>query len=122
MKQGLFQLIYFTYLHNQLAIGLLVAALVSLFLLIKKPSRRYIFFFLGFLLLLFHFEYQKHIVQDLAEQTIATLFLEEGHYRWRWLTKVSIYHLAPFLLWLSGWGGVILGLIDPSFEQKKKLN
>lgn len=112
MKQGLFHLFYFTYLHNQLVIGLAIAAIVALILLIKKPQRRLVFFFLGFLLLILHFEYQKHIVQDLAEQTIATLFLEEGNYRFRWLTKVSLYHLVPFLLWLSGWGSLVLGLID----------
>ncbi|MDO5561159.1 MAG: hypothetical protein Q4G02_00040 [bacterium] len=122
MKQGLFQLIYFTYLHNQLAIGLALAALVSLFILIKKPARRYVFFFIGFILLLLHFEYQKHIVQDLAEQTISTLFLEEGHYRWRWFTKVTLYHLTPFLLWLAGWGSVILGILNPRFNKKEKLS
>ncbi len=110
MKQGLFQLIYFTYIHNQLLIGLAVALISSLLLLLKKPQRRYVWFLLGFLFLIIHFEYQKHIVKDLTEQTIATLFLEEGYYRGRWLTRVALYHLVPFLLWLAGWGNIILGL------------
>ena len=116
LGQGIFQLIYFTYLHNQLVIGMLAAALVSLWLLIKKPTRQLVFFFLGFLILIFHFEYQKHIVQDLADQTISTLFLEEGHYRFRWLTKVAIYHGLPLLMWLAGWGSIILGLINAQFS------
>ncbi len=118
MKQGLFQLIYFTYLHNQLAIGLIIAALVALILLLKKPQRQYVFFFLGFLLLILHFEYQKHIVKDLADQTIATLFLEEGNYRFRWLTKVGLYHLVPLIMWLLGWGSIILGLLNDEIKWK----
>lgn len=120
MKQGLFQLIYFTYLHNQLVIGLALACLASLFLLIKKPQRRYVWFFIGFLILILHFEYQKHIVKDLADQTIATLFLEEGNYRWRWLTKVGLYHLTPLLLWLGGWASVVAGIFNWRGEKKIK--
>lgn len=112
MKQGLFQLIYFTYLHNQLVIGFLLAFLASLFLLIKKPERRQVWFLLGFLILILHFEYQKHIVQDLADQTISTVFLEEGNDKWRRLTKLALYHFTPFVLWLSGWTSIILGLFN----------
>lgn len=118
MKQGLFQLIYFTYLHNQLVIGFLLALIGSLLMLIKKSERRYIWFFLGFLFLIFHFEYQKHIVQDLADQTISTLFLEAGHDRWRRLTGLVIYHFVPLALWLSGWTGIILGIFG--WQPKKK--
>lgn len=121
MKQGIFQLIYFTYLHNELVIGLFLALLASIICLIKKPTRQLVFFLLGFLCLILQFEYQKHIVQGLAEQTIATLFLEEGHYRGRWLTQVAIYHLVPLLLWLAGWGCVILGIINVNFENWRKV-
>ncbi|MBQ6437975.1 hypothetical protein IJJ12_01165 [bacterium] len=110
LGQGIFQLIYFTYLHNQLVIGFLLTAGVALYALIKKPTRERVFWFVGFLVLMLHFEYQKHIVADLADQTIATLFLEEGHYRFRWLTQVFIYHAIPLVMWLVGWGSVILGL------------
>ncbi|MBQ6154384.1 hypothetical protein IJI99_00700 [bacterium] len=116
MKQGIFQLIYFTYLHNELVIGLCLALAATIICLIKKPTRQLVFFLLGFLMLIFHFEYQKYIVQGLADQTIATLFLEEGHYRGRWLTQVAIYHLVPLLLWLTGWGCVILGLLNVNEE------
>lgn len=117
MKQGLFQLVYFTFLHNELAIGLAVVALISLIILIKKPSRQYVFFFIGFLILLFHFEYNKHIVQDLADQTVSTVFLEEGNYRARWATNGLIYHFIPTLLWLAGWGSIALALINPQFKK-----
>jgi 4-hydroxybenzoate polyprenyltransferase len=119
MKQGLFQLVYFTFLHNSLAIGLAVAAGVALLMLIKRPQRKYVFFFVGFLILLFQFEYDKHIVKDLAEQTVGTVFLEEGNYRARWLTQAAIYHLVPTVLWVVGWGGVVLGVLDPDFGKMR---
>ncbi len=120
LKQGVFQLFYFTYLHNELAIGLAIVCLISLLLLIKKPQRQLVFFFLGFLILLFHFEYQKHIVQDLADQTVATLFLEEGYYRGRWLVKVMIYHFIPLILWLTGWGSLTIALLGFNHSSSKK--
>jgi hypothetical protein len=49
-------------------------------------------------------------VDDLAEQTVNTLFLEEGHFQLRWLVNTSIYHFLPLLFWLSGWASVILGI------------
>lgn len=79
-----------------------------------------VWFFMGFLMLAIHFEYQKHIVQDLADQTISTLFLEEGHYRGQWLTRVTLYHLLPLIMWCLGWGSVLLGLINPKLTWGKK--
>jgi hypothetical protein len=112
MKEGLFNFVYFTFLHNSEVFGYALASLTALLMLLKKPSRRMVFFFVGFLLLVFHFEYQKHIVAGLAEQTVDTIFIEEGNYRARWLTSVGIYHLLPLLAWIGGWGGVLLGILD----------
>ncbi len=113
MKQGIFQLIYFTYLHNQLLIGLVLAGAASLFLLIRKPERRYVWFLLGFAVLAFHFSYQKHIVDQLADQTVATVFLDDGGASYRRLLDLFLYHFLPFLFWLIGWGSIILGIFDP---------
>ena len=116
MGEGIFNLVYFTFLHNYDVLGFSLATIVSLVLLIKHPTRQHVFFFIGFLLLILNFEYQKHIVQGLAEQTADILFTTEGNYRAQWLTRIAFYHLAPLLLWLAGWGGVVLGIVNP---QKK---
>lgn len=105
------KLLYFTFLHNYQVLGFSVMTAVSLVFLIKKPSRTMVFFFVGFLLLILHFEYQKHIVDNLAEQTADVLFTTGSYYRTQWLVKVGFYHLLPLLLYLSGWTLVTLGMI-----------
>ena len=115
MERGFFYLFYFTFLHNSEVIAYVLVAAISLVMLLKKPSRRYTFFLIGFLVLAFLFEYDKHIVKDLADQTVDTLFLEEGNYRLQWFTKNIFYHIAPFILWIVGWGSVILGITNPQY-------
>lgn len=107
------QFICATYVHNYEVIGFSVACLAALISLIRRPTRRQVFFFVGFLLLILHFEYYKHISDGLRDQTLATLFLEEPHYRGRWLTTVFIEHIIPFSLWLVGWGNIILAILEP---------
>ena len=112
MWSGVFRFLSNTYIHNQLVIGLALALVAAFVALYRQPSRQHIYFFIGFLVLILHFEYQKHIVADLADQTLFALFEAEAHYRGRWLTKVFLYHLVPFLLWLLGWGSVVLGILN----------
>jgi hypothetical protein len=114
MLLNLFKFLYFTYLHNYDLLGFAVSALISLIVLIKKPNRRRVFFFVGFLILALHFEYEKHIVKDLAEQTADVLFADVTHFRAQWLTDIFLRHLFPLGLWLLGWSGVILGIVNPS--------
>jgi hypothetical protein len=111
MREGVVHLIYFTWLHNEAVIGFSLAALTTLILLIRRPTRSLVLLFIGFLILMFHFWFQKHIVGNLAAQTVHTLFITDGYYRARWLTDILIYHVAPVALWLVGWGSVIAGLI-----------
>lgn len=117
---NLAKLFYFTFLHNYQVVGFFCLAVLALYLLIKQPSRPMTLFFLGFLILILHFEYQKHIVADLAEQTADVLFTDQAHYRTQWLVKVGFYHLLPLLLWLSGWVSIACGLWQTSSGHHKK--
>lgn len=107
---NILKLVYFTFLHNYQVIGFFCLASLSLYRLIKQPSRPMTLFFIGFLILILHFEYQKHIVANLAEQTVDVLFADQTHYRTQWLVKIGFYHLLPLILWLSGWLCIALGL------------
>lgn len=111
LKTGLINTVYATWLHNNLAIALVLGMGVALILLIFKPKRKYVFFFLGFLLLLLQFEYQKHFGKALEEQTITSIITEGEHYRAKSLMEDFFQKLIPFGLWLGGWGAVFLGLI-----------
>ena len=59
-QQGLFQLVYWTWLHNYQVIGLGFGCLLAVGLMLYKPKRIYMIFLVGFLLLVFQFEYLKH--------------------------------------------------------------
>lgn len=122
MKESLFQLVYFTFLHNAEVIAYVLMAVMALIMLIRKPARRYVFLFVGFLLVAFLFEYQKHIVGNLAEQTVNTLYQTGGGtYRTQRLTNLFMYHAVPLALWLGGWGMIALGiLIDPEKRRRKQ--
>ncbi|MBQ6450159.1 hypothetical protein IJJ08_04670 [bacterium] len=122
MLFNVLQFICATYVHNYEVIGFFVAMLAALYALIVKPTRQRVLFFVGFLLLILHFEYYKHINEGLQDQTLATLFLQEPHYRGRWLTRVFIQHVIPLSLWLTAWGSIVLALIKPKwlFADAKK--
>ena len=111
LKVGLLSTIYTIWLHNNLAIGLILAIGISALLLIFKPKRRLVFFLLGFILLLLQFEYQKHFGKALEEQTINSVILQGKSLRARSVMEDFFQKLIPFVFWLSGWGLIFLGII-----------
>jgi hypothetical protein len=109
LKQNIMYTIYFTVIHNVpvfvYGIGILLAAVFA----ILRPSRSYVFFLLGFILLLFAFEYQKHILDGLKEQTINALITIQEHNKVRRIINILLIKILPFLMPVVGWGLVIAG-------------
>ena len=112
LKVGLLSTIYSTWLHNNLAIGLVLAISVCALLLIFKPKRKFVFFLLGFIFLLLQFEYQKHFSKALEQQTINSVIIQGESLRAKSVMEDFFQKLIPFTLWLVGWGMVFLGLIS----------
>jgi hypothetical protein len=111
LGSGILTTLYNTWLHNSLAIALVVGILLTAILLIMKPKRRLVFFLIGFLLLLLEFEYRKHFGKALEEQTIRAVLIEGESLRARGVLEDLFSKAVPFLLWLGGWGLVFLGVI-----------
>ena len=111
LKVGILSTLYATWLHNSLAIALVVAIGFSALLMVLKPKRRLVFFFLGFLFLLLEFEYEKHIGKSLEEQTINSVILQGQHLRTKSLLEDLFSKLIPFGLWLAGWALLLLGIV-----------
>jgi small-conductance mechanosensitive channel len=111
LKVGLLSTIYATWLHNNLAIALVIGMVLAAGLMIWRPKRKLMFMFLGFLLLLLQFEYQKHFGKALEEQTVNSVILQGQHLRAKNVMEDVFQKIIPFLLWLIGWGLVFLGLI-----------
>lgn len=111
IKQGIFSLIYSTFLHNSEVIALFLAAIFTLVLLFRKPSRFYLLFFVGFSLLLVRIEYLKHIVDPLQKQTQAVVVQESGHFRARRIIDVFLNDILPFVMYVAGWFSIFWGLL-----------
>lgn len=111
LKAGILSTIFATWLHNNFAIGLIVAIMVVAVLMVFKPKRKLVFFLFGFLFLLLEFEYQKHFGKALEEQTVTSVVLQGGHLRTRSILEDFFQKFIPFFLWLGGWGLVLLGVI-----------
>jgi len=111
LKAGLLSTIYATWLHNSLAIGLILGIGLSAIWLIFKPRRRLVFFLLGFILLILQFEYQKHFGKALEQQTINSVIIQGESFRARSVMQDFFQKLVPFALWLGGWGLIFLGIV-----------
>ncbi|MFZ2026086.1 MAG: hypothetical protein WAV30_02250 [Microgenomates group bacterium] len=109
LKQNIFYTVYFTVTHNIPVFVYGIGILVSAVLAILKPKRSYVLFLLGFIILLFAFEYQKHIVDGLKEQTINALITIQEHNLVRRIINIVLIKLLPIGMPVVGWTFIILG-------------
>jgi len=110
LQQNVFYTVYFTVTHNLPVFIYGAGIVVSAGLAIIKPKRSYILFLLGFIILLFAFEYQKHILDGLKEQTINALITVQEHNTIRRIINIILVKAVPILLPLSGWIFIITGI------------
>ena len=111
IEQALSHFLSLTALHNAYPLVLAGVMAITLAAALHKPKRSYLLIFLGTALLLFHFEYLKHILGPLEQQTLITLTTETPRYRFVWFVQKSLTRGLPLLLLLAGWGSSILGLV-----------
>lgn len=101
-QQNILYTIYFILLHNGLAVLFALGIVVSIAWAIYKPSRSAIFALVGFALLLLGFEYTKHIMEPLMEQTKTSLITERQSYRLAWLVEKVLGKAVPIGLYVGG--------------------
>jgi hypothetical protein len=103
--------VFLTFIHNQDAIGYFIGILVSLVLLFYKPNRSAVFLLIGFICLLFGFEYNKHIIEPLEDQTIASLGIEGNSGLFAKGVGALFKKLLPLFFFTVGWGSVFGAII-----------
>jgi hypothetical protein len=113
--------IYLTIVHNYIPILFALGFLISVFWSIKKPSRSHTFILLGFILLLFEFEYSKHIIEGLKTQTINSVITANPHYTAKKWLNIIIEDLTPMFLFISGWFFLLLGYLTKQPDSKSSL-
>ncbi len=118
MKQNLLELLYTTWIHNDFAIACLAGIFFAIFLLLKRPSRFGVLLLIGFSVLLLRFQYLKHIVEPLLDQTTGVLLRDETTGGSRFLFVVFNV-LIPFGMYVLGWGSIFLALALSEFRKHK---
>ena len=129
-KQNLFYTIYFLLLHNAEAIFYLSAVILFTLLALYKPTRGKVITKWGFLILLFAFEYNKHILEPLTLQFMNSLITERPSFRIEYTINLILVKLVPTGLPIIGWCLVVLGFffdkilkyIKIRFLDRKTLN
>ena len=120
LKQNIFYTVLFIFLHNFSAIFYFTGIIISAILLLVKPTRWKTLLLFGFIILLFAFEYKKHIVEPLKQQTLNSLITVRQHYKTERVVNIFLTKALPFLLPLSGWILVIMGVLMMFRVKKKK--
>lgn len=101
-QQNVTVMVQLIFEHNFLAIVFVLGILTATGYALYKPSRGAILLMIGCTLLLFAFEYNKHIVDGLLEQTKGSLITERESLRIDWFLNKFLGKAATPLLYLAG--------------------
>ena len=124
LTDSLFSTIYSTFDHNNLVIAFFLATIVSACLVFKRPNRFHLLLLFGFATLAFNFEYEKHIIAPLRDQTLSALAPDPNlHVRTQKYVEIFLSILVPIGLYIFGWGLIFWAMViggkvgkkDPSF-------
>lgn len=110
LQQNIIITLYLLFSHNYEAMAYFTGLVISIGLAVYRPSRFTVFAFLGFAILLFSFEYDKHIITGFREQTISSLITIQPHFKLQKLLNLLISDLFPVLFYVSGWFFIYLSI------------
>lgn len=120
LQQNILVTIYLLFSHNYIAFAYFIGLIISVALAIYRPSRFTTFAFLGFAILLFSFEYDKHIIEGFRQQTLNSLITATPHFKVQKLIDIVITHLLPVLFYVTGWLFLYLAIFYAARKMGKK--
>ena len=120
LQQNIMVTVYLLFSHNYIAFAYFTGLIISIILSIKWPSRFSTYSFLGFAILLFSYEYDKHIIEGLRQQTLRSLITLPPHLRFQRLISVTITEILPILFYIAGWAFIYLAIIHAARKLGKK--
>lgn len=113
---NIIQTLYSLFIHNYIVFMYFIGLIISVFLNYKHPSRHGLLLIIGFALLAFSYEYDKHIVNSLREQTLNSLITVKAHYTLAKWVNLALGVLLPILLYIAGWFFVFLSIVKQSLN------
>lgn len=118
---SLFSTIYTTFDHNNLVIAFLLAALFSAFLVFRRPNRFHLLLLFGFSILTVNFEYEKHIIAPLREQTLLALAPNPNqHIRLQQYADLLLSVIIPMFMYTLGWAMIFWAMYIGGKTDDKK--
>ena len=120
LQQNILVTIYLLFSHNYEAIAYFAGLIFAVILAVYRPSRLAVFALLGFAILLFSFEYDKHIITGFREQTIKSLITITPHFKLQRLLNLIISELLPVLFYVTGWVFIYLAILMGAKKTGKK--
>lgn len=120
LRQNFAVTLYLVFSHNYIALVYLIGVILSAFLSLTKPSRFTTLMLLGFIVLLFSFEYDKHIIEGFREQTLNSLITITPHFRLQRIINVMIVEILPVLFYVTGWALIFVGIIYAALKLEKR--
>ncbi len=119
LQRNLIHTIYALFIHNYIVFAYFFGFLISVLLSLKKPTRFSILLMLGFAMLTFSFEYDKHIIVGFREQTLRSLITEKPHYQVQRWVELLIGEILPIIFYLLGWGLIYLAILIEGFKKQR---
>jgi len=120
LAANLVHTIYAMFIHNYILLAYLLGLLVSIVIALRKPGRFTLFLILGFSILAFSFEYDKHIIDGLREQTLQSLITVKPHYRAQKWIDLIIGEVLPIFFYIAGWTLIYLAIFIAGWKKPKK--
>ena|SRR3989338_2813130 len=120
LKQNIAVTLYLLFTHNYIAIAYFSGMILGIILSVWKPSRFAVFIFLGFAILLFSYEYDKHIIAGLREQTLKSLITVTPHFKLQRIVNLFLSDLLPILFYITGWGLLFASIVYAGMKLGKK--
>ncbi|OGG20658.1 hypothetical protein A3D03_01835 [Candidatus Gottesmanbacteria bacterium RIFCSPHIGHO2_02_FULL_40_13] len=120
LRQNIIVTAYLLFSHNYIAFAYFIGLIISIILSIKWPSRFSTFSFLGFAILLFSYEYDKHIIEGFRQQTMRSLITLQPHLRFQRLISVTITEILPIFFYVAGWAFIYLAIIHAARKLGKR--
>jgi hypothetical protein len=120
LGQNISTTIYLLFSHNYIAMAYFLGLIIGIILAIYRPSRFATFIFLGFAILLFSYEYDKHIIDAFREQTIKSFITAQPHFRLQRIIDVVIAEILPILFYIAGWAFLFVAIIVEGIKVGKR--
>lgn len=109
------RMMYELFSHNYIVIGYFAGLIVSALAAFKKPTRTHFLIVIGFALLVFNFEYEKHISEGLRDQTVSSVVGQTGNLKAKSLVALFIEFVFPIVTFYLGIALILFGLVKEAF-------